>query len=525
MSDAASPKHDPGSISPDRDAIPPDSAQQDSSGAPQFDARLSLSGEPSASDASVDPLLVDVDGWQTVDFPGALRVDEIPCGEGDIPIMAVTSYAGLMQQLQQENTQMRDRIIHLEDALALSQLSARTEILHQGDTHISQSVTVEGSAQSADADPVAVSGQRHQILVDTLNAQLQSSQERIAQLEQECTLIQQRLNEQIQQCLQAETTCRDLRTRLHRQQQQALQFKTALEKCLEVPTQAASPADVAPEPEPVFPVVAPDGAIPLFVSKTSPVRPWSSQDDHAVVDGPGADTDLPKLSKLMVQEQPEVHTASSASSPAELLDLEFVNRVFPSRVANESSAESIHADDAHIDAHIFDIRPFLDAAPESGATPAAAESSAALPALQASASDDGDAYGDQPIQTVPTGAAPDRTALEAVLAIAQNNAHPIDELTAPAELSGILAEAPPQVPSAAIDAPALTAMGLASVENHSPFVSPTLEDGKPDVEATADSAQPALFDAAGPSPLLYPLRPAKKLKSLAAVELPTFPRC
>lgn len=521
MSDADSPKHDPGSISPDRDAIPPDSAQQDSSDVPPFDARLSLSGAPSASDASVDPLLVDVDGWQTVDFPGALRVDEIPCGEGDIPIMAVTSYAGLMQQLQQENTQMRDRITHLEDALALSQLSARTEILHQGDTHTNQSDTVEGSEQSADADLVAASGQRHQILVDTLNAQLQSSQERIAQLEQECTLVQQRLNEQIQQCLQAETTCRDLRTRLHRQQQQALQFKTALEKCLEVPTQAASPADVAPEPEPVFPVATPDGAIPLFVSKTSPVRPWSSQDDHAVVDGSGADTDLPKLSKLMVQEQPEVHTASSASLPAELLDLDFVNRVFPSRVAHESSAESIDADDAHI----FDIRPFLDAAPESGTTPATAESSAAPPALHASASDDGNAYGDQPVQMVPSATAPERTALEAVLAIAQNNAHPTDDLTAPAELSGILAEAPPQVPSAAIEAPASAAMELASVENHSPFVSPALEDGKPDVDATADSSQPALFDAAGPSPLLYPLRPAKKLKSLAAVELPTFPRC
>ncbi len=38
------------------------------------------------------------------------------------------------------------------------------------------------------------------------------------------------------------------------------------------------------------------------------------------------------------------------------------------------------------------------------------------------------------------------------------------------------------------------------------------------------TAEPIMFMASGPSPILYPLRPAKKLKSLAAVELPTFPQ-
>lgn len=520
MSDADSPKHDPGSISPDRYALPPDSTQQVSSDAPQpdaqlSDAQLSLSGELSASDPSVDPLLVDVDGWQTVDFPGALRIDEIPCGESDIPVMAVTSYAGLMQQLQQENAQMRDRITHLEDALALSQLSARTEILHQGDTHTSQPDTVaEPERSTADIDLVTASGQRHQILVETLNAQLQSSQERIAQLEQECILTQQQLNEQRQQCLQAETTCRDLRTRLHRQQQQALQFKTALEKCLEVPTQSASPADVAPPPEPDFPMVTADGAIPLFVSKTSPVRPWSSQDDGITVDGSGADSDLPKLSKLMSPEQmPEVRTTSPASSSSELLDLEFVNRVFPSPAVNEA-VESVHPDDAHI----FDIRPFLDAAPEPGAAPAATpELSAVPPAPRNLDNTGGDALWDQLAQLIHPAAAPDRAALETTLAIAQNTPNPADDVAAPANLPEILAETVAREAN-----PGLPDAGLASMEAL-PLAAAT-PDEETDVDAGSDSPQPALFDAAGPSPLLYPLRPAKKLKSLAAVELPTFPR-
>jgi hypothetical protein len=57
---------------------------------------------------------------------------------------------------------------------------------------------------------------RQQLLIETLSEQLQGSQERIAQLERECALTQQRYNEQSHQLMQEVNTSRELRSRLHR---------------------------------------------------------------------------------------------------------------------------------------------------------------------------------------------------------------------------------------------------------------------------------------------------------------------
>lgn len=77
--------------------------------------------------------------------------------------------------------------------------------------------------------------QRQELLIETYKTQLEISQQRIAQLERECALLQTNYNEQSHHLLQSENTCRELRTRLMRQQRQTLQFKAALEKCLESP--------------------------------------------------------------------------------------------------------------------------------------------------------------------------------------------------------------------------------------------------------------------------------------------------
>ncbi len=75
--------------------------------------------------------------------------------------------------------------------------------------------------------------QRQQVLVETLTQKLAASQSQIAQLERDCTLAQQRYDEQAQHLAQAESISHDLRARLYRQQRYTLQFKAALEKCLE----------------------------------------------------------------------------------------------------------------------------------------------------------------------------------------------------------------------------------------------------------------------------------------------------
>lgn len=90
--------------------------------------------------------------------------------------------------------------------------------------------------------------QRQQILIETLSNQGETFQERLAQLERDCALTQQRYQEQYHQLRQTESICEDLQVRLERQQQQTIQFKAALEKSLEVSTSSylnSDPDEVA----------------------------------------------------------------------------------------------------------------------------------------------------------------------------------------------------------------------------------------------------------------------------------------
>ncbi|WNN87225.1 hypothetical protein [Gloeocapsopsis dulcis] len=77
--------------------------------------------------------------------------------------------------------------------------------------------------------------QQQQILIEGLTVQLQTSQERVNQLEHEWLLTQATYNEQTYQLRQSESTCQELRNRLTRQQRYTMQLKVALEKCLEQP--------------------------------------------------------------------------------------------------------------------------------------------------------------------------------------------------------------------------------------------------------------------------------------------------
>ena len=77
--------------------------------------------------------------------------------------------------------------------------------------------------------------QRQELCIESYKSLMEISQQRLARLERECSLLQSNYGEQSQQLLQSENTCRELRARLMRQQRQTLQFKSALEKCLDTP--------------------------------------------------------------------------------------------------------------------------------------------------------------------------------------------------------------------------------------------------------------------------------------------------
>ena len=192
----------------------------------------------------------------------------------------VTDLISLIQELNQCNSILLDRVSQLEEALESSQVALQAEVGRSQD----------GAEPLADpsAPPEAIvslfnqlefahqANQRQQILIETLTGQLESSQERVAELERESALIQQRYSEQVQVLAQTESSNRDLQARLHRQQRYTLQFKTALEKCLEVPTpqydlgaEAMAEAIMGDNP---------------FLLKTQKIQPWSAQTDTIQTD-------------------------------------------------------------------------------------------------------------------------------------------------------------------------------------------------------------------------------------------------
>ncbi|MBD3881759.1 hypothetical protein IFO70_08340 [Phormidium tenue FACHB-886] len=188
----------------------------------------------------------------------------------------ITDLISLLQELNQCNSILLDRVSQLEEALESSQIALQAEVGRSQDYQTIVSQTPEDLA-SAQEQIVSLfnqlefahqTHQRQQILIETLTGQLETSQERVSQLERESALLQQHYNERLQQLAQAEATNRDLQARLHRQQRYTLQFKVALEKCLEVPApqydlgEATSTLDEQ-----------------SFLPKTQRIQPWAAANE------------------------------------------------------------------------------------------------------------------------------------------------------------------------------------------------------------------------------------------------------
>lgn len=144
-------------------------------------------------------------------------------------------------QVLRSNSNLIEQVTELEQALsecqAALQLSENLEQVTQLRLTQKQEELATAQAQvkclSEEMESASQIAQRQQNLIETLTTDLQSSQERFAQLEWENYLTQANYTEKSEQLIQTENTCRELRTRLNRQQSYTLQLKVALEKCLE----------------------------------------------------------------------------------------------------------------------------------------------------------------------------------------------------------------------------------------------------------------------------------------------------
>lgn len=301
---------------------------------------------------------------------------------------------------------------------------------------------------------------RQQILIETLTQQLQGSQERVAQLERQCALVQQRYNEQTQILLKNETTCQELQDRLQRQQRYTLQFKAALDKCLEMPSLKPTVSSAETGEQRTQPNLQ-----PLNFS-SQPIKPWSA--------GGTSESDLSNIEN----QEAELPTGLSANSPA------------------DSAPEILTSSQPELDQDIeYFANPFFNI-PEPEIT---SESDLVLPPSTDTTFDFKEA----------------EESLWKELERLTNDTVELRNISLPEnrEVADTSINLPIQQ-----EAIAELAQTEQLPQQEAPLPSPTSSPESIIVSATTTGNPPNW-----PSPVVYPQRPTKKIKSLAAIDLPSFP--
>lgn len=220
-----------------------------------------ISGRSSASDEAVDNIL-----------PASQAMDQDPAADDFEP---QTDWFVLARKLRQHNRELVKTVVQLEQALAESQKRLQNQIVRSrsADTLIAQQ-SEKLNAHQAQLSNLsqqlqALQSKDSQTVPSTadpdLAKQYQASLERYAQLERECTLLQESHSQQQQQIFEAKQEVQDLQARLQRQQRHTLQFKAALERLQQ------SSRSVVNEP-------LESSITPPMIPKTAQIKPWSDQE-------------------------------------------------------------------------------------------------------------------------------------------------------------------------------------------------------------------------------------------------------
>lgn len=439
----------------------------------------------SPTESEIDPSEIDTNvSFQTeVDNPSVQMPTERQSNDAD--------WFALAQKMRQRNRRLHEQVMELRQALKDKQEALHLELMRSRDKEsiIAQQAEEMNTVQEQmgrlfhaleSSHQAAV---RQQILIETLSEQLQSSQERIAQLERECALTQHRYNEQSNQLIQANNTCRELRDRLSRQQRQTLQFKAALEKSLEI-TSASHSTGQQPH--------AKGSTHPFFIPKTQPIQPWSADSEflqeQSDVDSPSnQSTRLEPLEISSIQTEPFVGTkpgdehwekplvnlepplVDAWQNQEEIHQLSTVDRSDLAQINDMS--EDVEASELELEEQLLAEMSFL------------AEASGILE----SQPDGTDVQTAVTPEVAPNSEAPNSPGLY------------------------LIGSQPPGFPE---DIPEETEAELEREEYWDSLI-----DDEPE-----SPTEVMLPQSNWPSPVLYPLRPPKKRKSLAAIDLPSFPR-
>lgn len=263
--------------------------------------------------SSGDGATAAAEPWETINFPDQLMIEADPPPVNIAPDWITTGsasdpgidFAGnpqdlitLIQDLNQCNDALLARVGELEEYLERSQTALQSELERSQSPTPPTPPASAATAQLLQELDLANDGLRRTAIHNqTLQAELAAEQQRVAQLEREFTLLQQRFSEKSAALMQAEESCRDLRSRLHRQQHYTLQFKAALEKCLNTDHPPASPLVSSP---------APSG----FMPRSGEIKPWSAQE--------GRPAHLQSLLRSLRQPEPPAQSPEQPPSSPQL---------------------------------------------------------------------------------------------------------------------------------------------------------------------------------------------------------------
>ncbi|MBU7581392.1 MAG: hypothetical protein KAF91_00500 [Nostoc sp. TH1S01] len=428
----------------------------------------------------------------------------------------------LNEELRAANNELYEQVEHLKDELAESEKalqwqkrrSSVTESMlnQQAQELIAAQEQIQSLFQQLDTTAQTV--QRQETLIETYKAQLQISQQRLAQLERECALLQTNYHEQSQQVLQSETTCRELRTRLMRQQRQTLQFKAALEKCLEPPTTNDDSADETTSNSNTYSSTTKQSrfsrkARSLFPN-VQPIRPWSAESESPSenVDHPWGESSVPPTSS-------HSNPTPQPSSPWDWPTKEETPAITEPDTSAETDDEPITSQtvssgdsSAKLDEQIDSlIQMFFASQP--GTTPPA-NSETNVTSNQA----------EKPLwESWATDEAQPETTLEQQFAALETENHP--PITVPSSVIEEITILPEKNSPISFTVP-LTKKTTEEPENFWSETTPQNTEELSETELPQETLVDYSNDFQSPSPVVYPQRPPKGRKSLASVELPNF---
>lgn len=396
-------------------------------------------------------------------------------------------------QVLRSNNNLSEQVTQLEQALsecqAALQSSRKLEQVAQSMLTQKQAELVTAQEQvkclSEEMESACQIAQRQQNLIETLTTELQSSQERFAQLEWENYLTQANYTEKSEQLIQTENTCRELRTRLNRQQHYTLQLKVALEKCLEPVSSASDDANSDHLPTDTNNRQTERSIqIQSFFCNAESIPPWSAQPEfltEIATDWVEPSTDLD------CQTQNYDHSARSNWSDEDLHTSLVVetNQPIPSQTA-----------------------PFIDFIQQPVDIPSDRFSSSQPDEILEITTDSLEIHSS--IQDITKA---EEAKEQDLLNLLKNIAEPELPIVASQAFSA----------SDQLDQP-LNQSNLSDCHLLDPASDP-VSDHKTQIQSSQPQQEPSSFtpNSNWPSPLISP-SPTSKRKSLAAIELPTFTR-